>query len=189
MLWYKNCLKDQFQEKPGSFFYFIVPQFHLKLTNKNGKFCDQFLGSFMKPRYWHKMLKLLDSAGKKLKLLARGCAAARQFQFFPAKLTVSTFMPNHGFMKLPKNSTFCQKWSQKLPFLLSVSSETGDKKKEPGFHVKTIFFPLNFTETGLLVDFMPKTAYFLQPVSVKLWQLQIVWNCFSETDISFIWVW
>ena len=44
----------------------------------------------------------------------------------------------HGFMKLPKNSTFCQKWSQKLPFLLSVSSETGDKKKEPGFHVKTM---------------------------------------------------
>ena len=54
--WHKNCLKDQFQQKPGSFFYFIVPQFHLKLTNKNGKFCDQFLakklkflGSFMKP--------------------------------------------------------------------------------------------------------------------------------------------
>ena len=63
--WHKNCLKDQFQQKPGSFFYFIVPQFHLKLTNKNGKFCDQFLakklkflGSFMKPWYWHKLLKL-----------------------------------------------------------------------------------------------------------------------------------
>ena len=77
----------------------------------------EFLGNFMKP------------------------AAAASFNFFPAKLTVSTFMPNHGFMKLPKNSTFCQKWSQKLPFLLSVSSETGDKKKkEPGFHVKTKFW-------------------------------------------------
>ena len=74
--------------------------------------------------------KKIETGGTRLR---RG----RQFQFFPAKLTVSTFMPNHGFMKLPKNSTFCQKWSQKLPFLLSVSSETGDKKKEPGFHVKT----------------------------------------------------
>ena len=32
----------------------------------------EFWASFMKPWYWHKMLKLSDSAGKKLKLTARG---------------------------------------------------------------------------------------------------------------------
>ena len=38
----RNQLKAQFHSKPGSFFYFIVAQFHLKLTNKNDSFCDSF---------------------------------------------------------------------------------------------------------------------------------------------------
>ena len=38
----KNWLKAQFHVKPGSFFYFIVAQFHMKLANKNGTFLTNF---------------------------------------------------------------------------------------------------------------------------------------------------
>ena len=83
-------------------------------------------------------------------------------------------------MKLSKVSTFFQKRSQKLPFLSSVSRETGEKKKRNQFPVKTDPFLMKLTrfyETGLL--FFPvsfwKFTYFLckntsfWPVFVKKW--------------------
>ena len=98
--------KRPISRKPGSIFYFIVPQFYLKLINKIGKFCDQFLakklkflGSFMKPWYWHKMLKLSVWLEKNWNWRHAAC------QY-------------HGFMKLAKNFNFFAKnWSQNLPFL------------------------------------------------------------------------
>ena len=51
----------------------------------------EIFGQFHETVILAKKLKLSDSAAKKLKLSARGFAAAASFNFFAAELTVSTF--------------------------------------------------------------------------------------------------
>ena len=59
------------------------------------------------------MLKLSDSAGKKIETAGRRLRRCRQFQFFSGRTDsyIQHFrqMTNHDFMKLPKNSTFDRK--------------------------------------------------------------------------------
>ena len=100
----------------------------------------EFWASFMKPWYWHKMLKLSDSAGKKLKLTARGFAAAVSFNFFRPNWQFQHFSQITVSWNCPKIQLLTLKLSQKMPFLSTVSAETGDKKKEPGFYIKRGFF-------------------------------------------------
>ena len=90
----------------------------------------EFWASFMKPWYWHKMLKLSDSAGKKLKLTARGFAAAVSFNFFRPNWQFQHFSQITVSWNCPKIQLLTLKLSQKMPFLSTVSAETGDKKKK-----------------------------------------------------------
>ena len=89
----------------------------------------EFWASFMKPWYWHKMLKLSDSAGKKLKLPARGFAAAGSFNFFRPNWQFQHFSQITVSWNYPKIQLWHWNCHKKLSFVLSVSSETDDKKK------------------------------------------------------------
>ena len=85
----------------------------------------EFWASFMIPWYWHKMLKLSDSAGKKLKLPARGFAAAVSFNFFRPNWQFQHFMPISRFHETcPKFNIWLRDFSQKCHFYWTVSSET-----------------------------------------------------------------
>ena len=71
----------------------------------------------MKLWYWHNMLKLSDSAGEKLKLAARGFAAAASFNFLSAEFneTVQSF---NNFQRMRQKSvifivSFNWNWAQK----------------------------------------------------------------------------
>ena len=98
----------------------------------------------MKPRYWHKMLKLsvwpekIETGGTRLR---RG----RQFQFF---------RPNWQFQHLcqitvswncPKIQLFSKNGHKNCHFIVQFQVKLGTKKKEPGFLLKTNG---GFIETG-----------------------------------------
>ena len=103
--------------------------FH-SLDNKNDSFCDhfwhklEFLGSFMKPWFWHKCWNC-------------------QFQFFPAKLTVSIFYANISVSwNCPKISTFCQKLVTKPAIFIcqfQVKLWHNKIKKWTRFFLKLVF--------------------------------------------------
>ena len=83
--------------------------------------------------------------------------------FFSGETDTFNISQYHGFITAQKFN-FWQKMPQKLPFLLSVSSETGDKKKEPGFLIK-----LPKTSTLFQAGFIrkPGSFVFLLPVSLE----------------------
>ena len=144
--------RDSFNKETG--FFFFCAQFHLKLDNKNGSFCDhfwqkvEFLGSFMKP--WFGINVETVSLAGKIETGGRGEAACRQFQFFPAKLTVSTFYANITVSwKCPKISTFCQKLVTKLAIFIC-------QFQVKLWHNKIKKWTRFFLETGLLANFYAK---------------------------------
>ena len=154
--WHKNCLKDQFQQKPGSFFYFIVPQFHLKLTIKMASFVTNFWQKSWNfwAVSWNRDIGIkcwnCQFGRKKFQIGGTRLRRGRQFQFFPVKLTVSTFYINITVSwNCPKISTFSQKLVTKLVIFICK------------FHVKLCDNKIKkwtrfFLETGLLANFYAK---------------------------------
>ena len=99
------------------------------------------------------------------------------------------------FHETAQKFNFFSKMGTKSAIFTVCFMWTWYKKKETGFPLKTVktlltfygwflksYFFLSqlhfFYETVLLADFMPKTTYFWQPVSVKLWP-------FFEFQVSF----
>ena len=124
----------RFQQKPHLFFIFIVNQFHVKLTKKCLYF-SEFFGIKSKTGWWfhgwnwHKIMKPPYSVGKKMKLTARGFAAARQFHFFPTES--GRF---HNFSQFhPWNHSQFHFWAKKsekiLTFFVSFTWNWSQKKR------------------------------------------------------------
>ena len=126
---------------------------------------SDFSVSFMKPWYWLKMLKLSDSAGKKLKLAARGFNFFRpnwQFQHL-SQITVS--------WNLPKNWTFPKTATKTVIVTVSFKWNRRKKKNPVSLLKLTRFYETDpffmkltrFYETGLLVFpvSFTKFTYFL----------------------------
>ena len=97
----------------------------------------EIFGQFHETVILAKKLKLSDSAAKKLKLSARGCAAAASFNFL---------QPNWQFQLLAK-SRF-HETAQKFNFFSKIDTKTAifivsfkwnwrNKKKDTGFPIKT----------------------------------------------------
>ena len=97
----------------------------------------EIFGQFNETVILAKKLKLSDSAAKKLKLSARGCAAAASFNFL---------QPNWQFQLLAK-SRF-HETAQKFNFFSKMDTKTAiftvsfkwnwhTQKKETGFSIKT----------------------------------------------------
>ena len=99
----------------------------------------EIFGQFHETVILAKKLKLSDSAAKKLKLSARGCATAASFNFL---------QPNWQFQLLAK-SRF-HETAQKFNFFSKMDTKTAifivsfkwnwhtHKKKETGFPIKTV---------------------------------------------------
>ena len=121
----------------------------------------------MKPWYWHKMLKLSDSAGKKLKLPARGFAAAGSFNFFRPNWQFQHFSQITVSWNYPKIQLWHWNCHKKLSFLLSVSSETDDKKK------KRTRFPVK-TGHKKKMRFLPKTQFVSRSKKLVSWAISPV---------------
>ena len=135
VLWPVLCKKLGFRKKPHFFFYFIVAQFHVKLTKKCWDFSD-FLASKNETGWWfhtwnwHEIMKPPNSVRKKkLKLTARGFAAAVSFNFFSWP-NLDGFIISVSFMyETTASFIFWAKKQKKSQHFSSVSRETGHKKK------------------------------------------------------------
>ena len=132
-------------------------RFQLKLSIKKAYFVIvslskvEFLGSFMKP--WFGINVETISLAGKIETGGHGEAACRQFQFFPAKLTVSTFYANITVSwNCPKISTFCQKLVTKLAIFIC-------QFQVKLWHNKIKKWTRFFLETGLLANFYAKPPH------------------------------
>ena len=141
----------RFQKKPSLFLFFIVPQFHVKTSWNWRHYFLIILASKMKLADGFMILRGIKLwnrqswSGKKMKLTARGFAAAVSFIFFP---TNSGRFHNFSPLKSWNHSQFhfWAKITEKMP---PVS--------------------YSFTWNCAFSRFYAKNGPFLCPVSVKLW--------------------
>ena len=147
--WTSLLEKIRFQHKTWLIFFFIVAKFHVKTGEKMVDFILRFLGIKNKTGWWfhyfnrHKIMKPPDSVGKKKWNWRHAAAACHQFHFFSNRIwTVLAINLSFFFV-----ASFTWNWLKIMVFF-------------------TITWLKN--ETVLLANFMPKTAFFFRPVSVKL---------------------
>ena len=90
ILWPVSCKKWGFSRNLTNFLFLLWISFTWNWRKNVYNFLN-FLASKVKladdfmDRNWHKIMKPPYSVGEKMKLTARGCAAARQFHFFPTE--------------------------------------------------------------------------------------------------------
>ena len=127
--------KTSFTWNRFHFFILLPHSFSWKLTDKNDSFTTIFwknvenFGQLQKLWHWHNRLKLSDTVGKKLKLTARGFAAAVRFNFFRPYWQFQPVSQVTVSCNCPKFQHFFQKRSQKPSLLLSVLRGIDGKKK------------------------------------------------------------
>ena len=95
----------------------------------------EFWASYMKPWYWHKMLRLSDSAGKKSKLTAQGFTTAVSFNFSGQHLAKSRY---HETAK--KFNFWHWNCHEKCRFYWQFQMKLVTMKKEKFLYIKPFFY-------------------------------------------------